>query len=124
LNNLATGDMTNKFEKLDENDVISVNPESFDRLDVSKTLTAIELIEAIKDYMGSDDTEAKLFTAGMDVKVLRPGDGWKKGKIRVGIEFCPDETKINTTIVNNNLGLTPAASPLDDLRNQLKDIQN
>jgi hypothetical protein len=118
--------MNNQFDRLDENDVISVNPDNFHTLDVHKTLTAMELREAIKDYVGADDTdmEGKLFAAGMEARVIRPGDGWKNGKIRVAIEFCPDEPEVRKTIVNNNLGGIQEVSPLDDLRNQLKDIEN
>ncbi|MDP5018603.1 KGK domain-containing protein [Anabaena sp. UHCC 0187] len=116
--------MSHQFDRLDENDVISINPENFDRLDVSKTLTAVELIEAIKDYIGADDPDAKLFTAGIEAKVLRPGDSWKKGKIRVAIEFLSDEPEVKKTIVNNNLGVNQETSPLDDLRDKLKDIES
>ncbi|MEA5575883.1 KGK domain-containing protein [Anabaena sp. UHCC 0451] len=111
--------MGNQFARLDQEDVIAVNPDNFERLDVSKTLTAIELIEAIKECIGSDDTDAKLFTEGMEAKVLRPGDGWKKGKIRVCIEFCPNETEVKETVVNTS-GLNQETSPLDDLREKLK----
>ncbi len=112
--------VSHQFAMLNQNDVISVNPENFDRLDVSKTMTASELIEVIKEYIGSDDHDAKLFTEGMEAKVLRPGDGWKKVKIRVCIEFEPDEPTVKEIVVNNNSKLNQETSPLDDLREKLK----
>ncbi|MEA5552740.1 KGK domain-containing protein [Anabaena cylindrica UHCC 0172] len=116
--------MGNEFERLDKKDVISVHPENFERINVSRTLTVIELIEAVKDYIGSDNTDEKLFAEGVEVEILRPGDVWKKGKIKFYLEFCHDEPKVKETIVNKNLEVNQETSSLDDLRDKLKDIEN
>ena len=54
----------------------------------------------------------KLLYDGLDAEVLRLGaKGWQKGKIKikVTVEFCPDEPEISEP-----------ESPLDDLRQLLK----
>jgi hypothetical protein len=117
--------MGNKFEKLNHNDVVSVNRDNFERLDVSSTLKALELIAAIKEDVGSNNREAKLFEDGMECEVLRPGaDGWKKGKVRFVLEFCPDEPENNENQENEQLDTSQKSSPLDDLRKQLKEAEN
>jgi hypothetical protein len=68
-----------------------------------------------------------LFGEGIAGKVLRFGSpAWQKGKIRVKItvEFCPDEPKVEETPDNNLLEISPAESPLDDLRRQLFTQEN
>lgn len=117
--------MSNQFSRLDSEDVISVNPENFERLEVSQTFTVKEIIEILQKYVGCvNKTDTKFFTAGMDAKVLRPGDSWQKGKIRIGIEFCPDEATVKERVVKNHSGLNQETSPLDDLREKLKDVEN
>jgi hypothetical protein len=46
---------------------------------------------------------------GVECEILKPGNNWQKGKVRIKIslEFCPDEA------------LEPP-SPLDDIRRSLK----
>lgn len=117
--------MANKFEALKRNEVISVDSESFRHLEVSTTLKVPELLEAFKEYVGSDVTEATLFDEGMECEVLKLGaSNWQKGKIKFTIEFCPDEPEVAEKLVDNNLEIIPEMSPLDDLRQQLKQIQH
>jgi hypothetical protein len=68
-----------------------------------------------------------LFGEGIAGKVLRFGSpGWQKGKIRVKItvDFCPDEPEVEETPDNNLLEISPPESPLDDLRRQLFTQEN
>ncbi|PHM09543.1 KGK domain-containing protein [Nostoc sp. 'Peltigera malacea cyanobiont' DB3992] len=51
---------------------------------------------------------------------LIPGQQWRTGKIRVRLEFCPDETEIE----DNRLDIKHENSPLDDLRQQLNEGKN
>lgn len=96
--------MNNKYEPLDHNDVLFVNPEDLGELEMSKTLKVIELIEAIEQYIGASQEEA----TWIDCEVLQQGKRWKKGKIRLTFEFCPEEP-------------SEPPSPLDDIRKQLKE---
>ncbi|HLO85097.1 MAG TPA: KGK domain-containing protein, partial [Nostocaceae cyanobacterium] len=51
--------------------------------------------------------------AGVNCDILKPGKNWQKGKvrIRVALEFCPDEPEVEQIST-----LTEPESPLDDLR--------
>ncbi|MBD2526478.1 hypothetical protein H6G86_29675 [Nostoc sp. FACHB-133] len=53
-----------------------------------------------------------------------PGQQWRTGKIRVRLEFCPDETEIEEKQENNRSDINPESSPFDDLRQQLNEAEN
>ena len=101
--------MNNGFESLHHRDVVSIDPKNFDNLDVSNTFKVVQLLEVIKEYIGSHTQEAHLFDKGVDAEVLRLGaKDWQKGKVRITLEFCPDEPE----------------SPLEDIRQRLKEAEN
>lgn len=55
---------------------------------------------------------------GIEAEILRlNGKGWQKGKIRIKLtlEFCPDEPELKETAAAN----TEPESPLDDLRRMI-----
>lgn len=99
--------MENKFEHLDfENDVVSgISEEIFDS---RRTFTGEELLKTLKEIFNPREEEYGFFENGIKCKILKPGKNWQKGKIRITLEFCPDEP-------------TQAPSPLDDLRKQMKE---
>lgn len=71
--------------------------------------------------------EQKWFGDGIDCEALKIGaKGWQKGKvkIRVIVEFCPDEPEVEETPENNESEISPPESPLDDLRRQLLNPEN
>jgi hypothetical protein len=103
--------MVNAFSALNQDEVVSVEPDTFNNLDVSKTFKVLDLIVAIREYVGADgrDEENLYYSKGLNCEVLKLGTkGWQKGKVRITLEFCPDEPE----------------SPLDDLRQQLKQIEH
>jgi hypothetical protein len=62
----------------------------------------------------------KWWSEGKDCEILRIGaKGWQKGKIRmkVTLEFCPDEPEAEETSTSNTI--TEPESPLDDLRQMI-----
>jgi hypothetical protein len=62
------------------------------------------------------------FGEGKDCEILRIGaNGWQKGKLRikVSMEFCPDEPEVEETVANEEI--VPTESPLDDLRQMMKE---
>jgi hypothetical protein len=67
------------------------------------------------------------FRDGIDCETLKIGaKGWQKGKvkIRVILEFCPDEPEREETSENNESETSKPESPLDDLRRQLLNQEN
>lgn len=82
---------TNEFEGLNYDDVVSVQPDTFADLDISRTFRVIHLLEAIQECFNSDTGVAALFAEGVNCEVLRLGaKAWQKGKMRILLEFCPD----------------------------------
>ncbi|MDJ0620289.1 MAG: KGK domain-containing protein [Calothrix sp. MO_192.B10] len=84
--------MDNRFEPLNQNEVVSVSTNTFKLLNLSTTFKIAELLEAIKGCMESDALEAQLFQEGIDCEVLKfSSQSWRKGKVRITVEFCPQE---------------------------------
>lgn len=57
---------------------------------------------------GNQNPKQELFEQGISCEVLRPGAKWQKGKVRITLEFCPDEPE----------------SPLDDIRQAIKQAES
>lgn len=102
--------MENRFEHLNHDEVVSVETNTFNNLDISKTFKVGDLLVAIKEYVNANNTnEARLYSKGLTCEVLKLGaQGWKKGKVRLALEFCADEPE----------------SLLDDIRQRLKQVEN
>ena len=70
----------------------------------------------------ADEVNRNWFGEGKDCEILRIGaNGWQKGKLRikVSMEFCPDEPEVEETVANEEI--VPTESPLDDLRQMMKE---
>lgn len=126
--------MENKFESLKENEIVSLDIDAEKTRIVLKqpTYKVSEFVKALKSLINTyDDTltcykqsgvefrvtkeNVGWFSEGVECQVLKPDNkGWQKGKVRLSLEFCPDEPEREETPTNNE---TPQPeSPLDDLR--------
>ncbi len=57
---------------------------------------------------------------GVGVEVLKLDTrGWKKGRVRFSVEFCPDEPEIKEITRSNNTEINQPESPLDDIRQRM-----
>ena len=103
--------MTGKFNLIDKDDVISSANGSY--LKLSRTFKADELTEKLKSLLiASTNCDTGLFSSGMRCEVLIIGTkGWQKGKVKISLQFCPDQTSEST-------------SPLDDIRQNLKKTES
>ncbi|YAF96906.1 MAG: KGK domain-containing protein [Nodularia sp. CChRGM 3473] len=101
--------MENGFDRLNHDEVVYVEPNTFNNLDVSGTFKVHDLITAIKEYVGAEGTtEENLYSQGLNCEVLKfSAEGWIKGKVRLSLEFCPDEPEF----------------PLDEIYEQLQKIE-
>lgn len=54
--------MNNKFDPLNCNDVVAVDPDTFEDLDITRTSKVIHLLEAIQECFSSDTEVAVLFS--------------------------------------------------------------
>ena len=118
--------MNNKFERLTFDEVIFIDTVSYKigGQSLSQTFKVKQLVEAIRNHV--DDSSKKLFEeGGLELEVLKlDAKGWKKGKVRYSVEFCPDEPEIKEITRSNNTEINQPESPLDDIRQRMsKDTQ-
>lgn len=79
----------------------------------------------IADYEGKQKERLQKgwFEEGTDCEILRLGaKGWQNGKvrIRVSLEFCPDEPAAKEMPSSNEPEISPPESPLDDIRRMIE----
>ncbi|MGC1393662.1 MAG: KGK domain-containing protein [Coleofasciculaceae cyanobacterium] len=91
---------------LDQNDVVSVNIKEHGWLVIQyQTFKVAEFNAAIQNCLqGRESAKLMLLGEGFPCEVLKPCSNWQKGKIKLRLEFCPDEP----------------ISPLDDIRQSLQ----
>ena len=89
--------MTDRFESLENGEVISVQ-QDIQVLSGHRTFRVGEVNEAIKAHLEQaisnwNQSDNGWFSPqGIDCEALRFGSqGWQKGRIRLCLEFCPDE---------------------------------
>ena len=94
---------------LNENDVLSLDKECSGWVVVSDTTFKVSafLAKVKSNVQGDGKARNELFDRGLSCEVLRPGANWQKGKVRIRLEFCPDEPE----------------SPLDDIRQTIKEAE-
>ena len=114
--------MTNKFDGLKREDVVSVYSNQI--LVTNPTFTVSELIAAIMILLKAQGgwTEAKemWFREGIDCKILKPGaKSWQRGKVRITLEFEPEELEVAEVAETGKLADGKVISPLDDLRQKI-----
>lgn len=109
--------MSDKFEQLNLEDVVSGFVVF---LNFPRTWKVNELFEAVKIYF-NDKSSTKLFGNGLELEVLRlDGKGWRKGRVRFSLEFCPDELTVREKLSSNEETAQPE-STLDDIRKMMKE---
>lgn len=67
----------------------------------------------IRQLINDDGIEASILCIG--------SQGWKKGKIKlkVTLEFCPDQSEVEEIAESNSTANNQEVSPLDDIRQRL-----
>lgn len=117
--------MVNKWEQLNtEDDVVYFHKEQFEELHITQIL--FQFLNEIESLPLNHASMKKLLEDGFECDLLRPGKEWRTGKIKmlVSFEFCPDEPEIDEQPENEQLDTSQERSPLDDLREQLKEVEN
>ena len=95
-----------EFLRLD--DVISVD-ESEKVIVNYKTFKCQEFLNSILIKLFNNDLGKKWIFESVDCELLSPGKNWRKGKIKISLEFIPDEVD----------------SPLDEIRREMQqDLEN
>jgi hypothetical protein len=84
-----------------EEDVISQQFNSENLIeDWPLNFTGIQILDHLREQLSEDE---QVFIDGFECQVLQPGKKWQTGKIRINVEFCPDDP-------------TEPDSPLDEIR--------
>jgi hypothetical protein len=109
--------MSDRFESLESGEVVSIEQEA-QVLSGQKTFKTGDLNEAIESYLASaipnwNEAKKDWFTdRGIDCEALRFGSkGWQKGRIRLSLEFCPDESDLPAIGASNSSIPTAVNSP-------------
>jgi hypothetical protein len=107
--------MNHRFESLESGEVISVQHDTL-VLSGHRTFRVGELNEAIESHLKqaianwSEENNGWFTPEGLECEALRFGSqGWQKGRIRLCLEFCPDESTLpaqGTTSSNASAGAT------------------
>ena len=114
--------MTDNFTSLKRDDVVSVYSDQI--LVTNHTFTISEFIAAmltlIKAQGGWTELKEMWFREGIDCKILKPGaKSWQRGKIRITLEFEPEELEVAEVTEIGKSADTKVVSPLDDLRQKM-----
>jgi hypothetical protein len=116
----------NKPVKLDFFDVVSV-PKAKSLMNAS-TFKVMEVASYLAKQLYSNENSQpyqEWSNTGVECEVLKmDGNGWKKGKVRISLEFIPDEEEeeeiLEANLEEESIPPKLPESPLDDLRTQLK----
>ncbi len=79
----------------------------------------------IYDFSGRGRAQiqnSRWFIDGKNCEILNVGArGWQKGKLRIKVtlEFCPDEPEVKQELQSNELESNQPESPLDDIRRMM-----
>lgn len=115
--------MSNEFERLEREDVVSVYSSQI--LVNNRTFTVSEFISAMMSIMrdkggGLTEDKEQWFREGLECKILKPGaKSWQRGKVRISLEFEPEELEVAGVPENSESPASIASSPLDDIRQRM-----
>jgi hypothetical protein len=111
---------------LEDDDVIKLNSSENPTLTTTSTHNEVmqSIFWAVSSHLkarGVKDvgTFGRIFYRGVKGDVLRPGEGWLTGTVRVRLEFIPDEPEEEDEQEAVLLRPAKPESPLDDLRAEL-----
>jgi hypothetical protein len=122
---LGAINMDKKYENLERNGVISMKTEgiSQDEYELSSlTFKVNDFLQLIKESTNknSDPYLDNLFSEGIKCEVLIPNKNWQEGKVRLSLEFIPDDTKGKEELQSDESTNNESESILDDLRRRIQ----
>lgn len=111
--------MENQFEHLRRDEAISISDS--DQFLISHTTFKVkELLKTMEGLLGAPE---KWFDEGVSCEIISPSKSWRKGRVKVCLEFYPDEAE-TPEILESDEPENNQKSPLDDIRQtQTRNIQ-
>lgn len=128
--------MDDEFVELDLDEVITLETLQYaDMVLKSPTFRVSECTKTLEQVLGNAlgpnwgnngklTLKALWLQNGIDCERLKPGlNEWQKGRVRikVSLEFCPDEPEIEEELVSEQVEIEEPESPLDDLRRMINE---
>ena len=89
----------------------------------NRTFTLNEFLTEMKKALQTQLTEERenCLTNGINCKILKPGaKSWQRGKVRITIEFEPENLEVKERELNNQFVEGKEVSLLDDLRQKIQ----
>lgn len=109
--------MNDRFESLESGEVISVQHDTL-VLSGHRTFRVGELNEAIASHLKqaianwTEENNGWFTPEGLECEALRFGSkGWQKGRIRLCLEFCPDDEPISPQVATSSHTSTATSVP-------------
>ena len=92
--------------KLNDDDVVHM--ERGQSLLSTSTFKVEQLKEHFRGYKNNIHPAIEEWVGeGINCEILRPGEGWQKGKVRLQVEFIPDEPEEPSNPNQSDLVLSP-----------------
>lgn len=115
--------MKKNFDRLDGSEVVSLSNASETIFVSHHTFKVSELAEALKlGFIGergsNEEAAIKLFGEGIACEILAPYKNWQQGKVRITLEFCPDEPDAEAAMPASDILIDakPPELSLEDIR--------
>ncbi|WP_017296309.1 KGK domain-containing protein [Geminocystis herdmanii] len=83
--------MNKNVELLNQEDVIKVKNEKTKWVITHSTFTVNDLTSGLTQKFGGNEELMKWSKEGVEANVLVEGKSWRQGKVRLSMEFIPDE---------------------------------
>lgn len=103
---------------LQAGEVVSLRNTSNSFLISHSTFKADEFISVMQDILGRG--KQRWFAEGVECEILTPSSTWQKGRVRICLEFCPEEPiadePIPHTLETEGENNQDVDSPLDEIR--------
>ncbi len=92
------------FDQLQEADIAELVAEILEALETPYLFRLDDFVSSLVDQISVSEEARAILKEGIICRVMTPRrQGWVKGKLKLGLQFIPDENKIS--------------NPLDEIRN-------
>ena len=120
--------MSQQFEGIERQDTVVSVPEHYCVVTSRSMFKIEEFAQQAKTLItsGNKNKGYAWMSDGTPCEILEPGKVWRKGRVRlkVSLEFCPDEPKIPPSELDNGSNKTSADQPLDSSLDDIRSIIN
>ncbi|NEQ99908.1 MAG: hypothetical protein F6K30_24950 [Cyanothece sp. SIO2G6] len=107
--------MKQRSRQLNDEDILLIEDNKLWLIVKTKTFLVKDFLTALPSHLGiHDENKMAWLKDGIECKLLAPKYDWQSGKIRIKVEFIPDEMEKDIESQQNMNGAID--SSLDDIR--------